>query len=116
MAEVEVVNEVPRTGTFKESLARNGKQIREDRAVSISEDAEIAYKRSIEDLKFAIKKVARKRDGLLDMSPDNTYTIITAKDFNGTDFYKTDLQIGLELRELEIQLEIAEKRYKELFG
>jgi len=116
MAELQEAVEQPKVGSFVESLRRNGKQIREDRAISLGEDAETAYRRSIEDLKFAIKKVARKRDLALDMSPDNTYSIISGRDFNGTDFYNNDLNIGLELRELEIRLEIAEKRYQQLFG
>lgn len=37
-------------GAFIESLKRNNRQIREDRALNISEDAELLYKRKIEDL------------------------------------------------------------------
>lgn len=49
-------------GAFMESLKRNNKQIREDRALEIAEDAEMTYKRQIEDMDRSIVKMERDRD------------------------------------------------------
>ena len=37
-------------GAFKSDLMRSFKQLKESRAVAVAEDAEIVYKRKIEDL------------------------------------------------------------------
>ncbi len=41
-------------GAFFNSLKRNNKQIRDDRATAITEDTELVYKRKIEDLEKEI--------------------------------------------------------------
>jgi len=102
-------------GAFVDSLKRNNKQIRDDRAASIAEDAEMTYKRTVEDLEISYKKLTRDRDNLLDMSPTNATSLIVASDFDATSFVKKDMEIGLRLREIEITLEIARKRYTDLF-
>lgn len=102
-------------GTFEASIKRNNKQIREDRALSITEDAELIYKREVEDLRTQIKRLTRERDNMLDLSGNSTTTIISAADFDAKAFAEKDLDIGLKIRNLEIKLEIATKRYNELF-
>lgn len=104
------------TGAFLDSLKRNNKQIREDRAQAIGEDAQIVYKRRIEDMQMKLKRLKRDRENMLDMSGDNALSLKVATDFDADVFTQTDLRIGVEIRELEIQLEIAEKRYDYLFG
>lgn len=42
-------------GAFVELLMHNNKKIREDRAISIAEDAQLLYKRAVEDLEIEIK-------------------------------------------------------------
>ena len=54
-------------GAFLESLQRNNKQIRQDRAEAIAEDAELVFKRKVEDLEMKIKRMRRERDGMLDL-------------------------------------------------
>lgn len=103
-------------GRFVESLKRNNKKIKEDRAVSIAEDAEMLYKRTVEDLELKIKKVKRDREAMLDLSPTNADSLVLASDFNSGQFVEKDLEIGLNLRNLEIKLEIAKARYKYLFS
>lgn len=39
-----------REGAFLSSLKRNNKQIRDDRATAIAEDAQVLYRRTVEDL------------------------------------------------------------------
>lgn len=103
-------------GTFVTSLRRNNKQIRDDRALAIAEDAELLFKREVEDILTELKRVRRDRDNMLDLGGNNTTNIISLSDFNAKDFVDKDLQLGLKIRNLEIKLEIAQGRYNELFN
>jgi hypothetical protein len=103
-------------GAFRESLTRNNKTIRADRAESIAEDAELIYLRTIQDIEMEIKKLGRERDNLLDLSPSDKSSLILASDFDAKKFTETDLSIGIRIRELNIKLDILKERYTILFG
>ena len=103
-------------GAFVESLKRNNKKIREDRAVSITEDTQMVYKRQIEDLIQSIKKIKRERENMLDLSPADANSLILASDFDPKDFVDKDIELGVKIRNFEIKLEIAQSQYKKLFG
>lgn len=103
-------------GKFVENLKRNNKKIRDDRALAIAEDAEMLYKRKVEDLEIQIKKLKREREGLIDLSPTTADSLILASDFKADEFVAKDLKIGIDIRNLEIQIEIARSRYKLLFS
>jgi hypothetical protein len=103
-------------GAFVDSLKRNNAKIREDRAISIAEDAQIIYKREVEDLEIQIKRLRRERDSMLDLSPTTADSLVLATDFNSKDFVNRDIAIGVQIRNLEIKLEIARDRYNYLFG
>jgi len=104
------------TGAFLSSLKRNNKQIREDRAQAIGEEAEITYKRTIEDLEISIKRMLRQQENMLDLSPDNALSLIVADKFDSRQYTDKDLELGIQIRNSEIKLEIAKKRYAYLFG
>lgn len=103
-------------GAFVLSLKRNNKQIRDDRAASIEEDAQMSYRREIEDLEMRIKRMRRTQDNMLDMSPDNAQSLILGKDFDAKAYIEMDTKLGLDIRNTEIRLEIATGRYNYLFG
>lgn len=100
---------------FIESLKRNNDQIREDRAVAIGEDSQLIYRRRVEDIALKIKKIEREQEGLIDVSPLDKNSL-TFADFQPEEFVERDLELSLILRNLNIQLEIAEKRFEYLFG
>lgn len=102
-------------GAFVQSLTRNNKKIRTDRAIAIAEDAELLFKRKVEDLSTTLKRLKRERDSLLDLSPTTADSLVLASDFDAEGFVKKDLEVGLSIRNTEILLEIATKRYNELF-
>jgi len=102
-------------GAFVESLKRNNKKIREDRAIAISEDAQMLYKRIVEDLELEIKRVRRERESMLDLSPTTADSLVLASDFDSKLFVEKDLEMGVKIRNLEIKLEIARNRYAHLF-
>jgi len=107
---------VDETGAFMASLVRNNKQIRRDRAEAIAEDADVIYKRTIEDLRLKIKRMKRDQENMLDLSPDHAQSLKLASDFDADDYVRKDLELGVNIRNAEISLEIAEKRYAYLFG
>lgn len=102
-------------GSFVASLRRNNKQIRDDRALAIAEDAELLFKREVEDITTLLKVTRRERDAMLDLGGSTTTSIISQADFDAKAFVAKDLDLGLKIRTLEIKLEIANNRYNELF-
>ncbi len=103
-------------GAFVQSLQRNNRQIKLDRAMAIAEDAQIIYKRKIEDLDITIKKLIREQDNMLDLSPEHTQSLILASDFDSIAYTDKDIELGVKIRTLTIMRGIAKKRYDYLFG
>jgi UDP-3-O-acyl-N-acetylglucosamine deacetylase len=106
----------PVVPAFEASLKRNNKQIKGDRAEAISEDTQMAYKRAVEDLQITIKRLKRKQDNMLDLSPDNSLTLKLAENFDSDAYVQADTELGVQIRNEGIKLEIASARYSYLFG
>jgi len=102
-------------GAFLSALKRNNKQIREDRATAIVESAQLIYKRKVEDLEVSIKQMQRDQENMLDLSPTNAQSLVMASDFDSAKYVEKDIEIGVKIRNAEITLEIAKKRYAYLF-
>jgi len=102
-------------GAFIDSLKRNNKQIRDDRATAISEDTELIYKRTIEDLELSIKKMKREQENMLDLSPKDANSLILASDFDSKSYTQKDIDLGVKIRNAEITLDIARERFGYLF-
>lgn len=100
---------------FIESLRRNNDQIREDRARIIGEDAELIYRRRVEDIELKIKRLEREQEGLTDISPLDKNSL-TFADFQPEAFVQKDIELSLIIRNLNIQLELTRKRFEYLFG
>jgi hypothetical protein len=103
-------------GAFLESLKRNNAKIRDDRATAIVEDAQIIYKREVEDIALQIKKLRREQENMLDLSPTHADSLVLASDFSAKDYVAKDLDLSIKIRNLEIKLELAKGRYGYLFG
>jgi len=104
------------SGAFVDSLKRNSKQIRGDRAIAIAEDAQIVYKRVVEDLQRDLRQMKRDQESMLDMAPDNALSIKVASDFKGVDYVRDDMELGIKIDNTERKLRIALDRYVHLFG
>ncbi|CAD0222507.1 hypothetical protein KYG33_14560 [Chryseobacterium sp. D764] len=100
---------------FIESLQRNNDQIREDRAKIIGADSELIYRRRVEDIELKIKRLEREQEGLIDISPLDRNSL-TFADFNPESFVQKDMELSLTIRNLNIQLEVTQKRFEYLFG
>jgi len=112
----EITEEVAgKNGTLWASLSRNIKQIKEGRALSILEDAELSYKRKIEDMAQTLKRLNRNVEASLDMSPENV-TTLKMVDFDPEAFIEADAKAAYEIRNTTIQLNECKKRYNSLFG
>lgn len=109
-------NIMEKEGAFISSLKRNNKQIRDDRAIAIAEDAQMIYKRQIEDQEHEIKKMKRDRENMMDLSPDSAMSLKLASDFNAVEYVSKDIELGVKIRNAEIKLEISRKQYEYLFG
>lgn len=105
-----------RVNSFAEALKRSTSQIKSDRAQEIAEITEIQSKRKIEDLTNELRILTRRQKSMLDMSPDNTYSIIKVKDFEPIEFVNKYDSIGLEIRETMIKLNNSMNSYNKLFG
>jgi hypothetical protein len=115
--EPKVVKEEPEMkGAFIDSLKRNNKQIRDDRAMAIAEDAQIMYRRLVEDLEVKIKRMKRDRENMLDLSPDQAMSLRLASDFNSEEYVTKDIELGVNIRNSEIKMDIAKRQYQHLFG
>ena len=105
-------------GHFLSNLTRDFKAIKRDRAESVSEDVEIAYKRRIEDLCRQHREYQRKIDNLmLEMAPSTTISnAVVPADFDPQKFLKMDEEYSMSARDTAIRLEQVLKRYEYLFG
>jgi hypothetical protein len=103
-------------GQFVASLKRNNDQIKSYRADSISSKTELAYKHKVENLDFLLDDLRRKQDEMLDMSPDNTQSLVLAKNFDEKVWVEEDNRLALEIHNTEVKLKLAKARFKTLFG
>jgi hypothetical protein len=103
-------------GAFLSSLKRNNKQIRDDRATAIGEDAQLIYKRFVEDLKVSVKRMTRDQENMLDLSPDSATSLKIASDFDAVSYVSKDAELSWKIRNETIKLELATERYRYLFG
>lgn len=104
-----------KTGRFVESLLRKNSEIKKDRAMAIIEDGQLIYKRHVEDMKMQLKRLEREREGMLDLAPGTT-TDITMPAFDPTKFVEKHHKLSIAIRNIEIEIDVAEKQYNELFG
>jgi len=109
-------NILEKQGAFYDSLRRNNKKIREDRAIAISEDTDIIYKRKIEDLEMLIKRMKREQENMLDLSPTDANSLVLASDFDADNFVSKDIDLSIKIRNTSIKLKEAKERYNHLFG
>lgn len=107
--------EEQKVGAFFSSLNRKNAKIKADRAIAIAEDAQLLFKRAVEDLETDLKRLNRDRANMLDLSATTTDSLMLASDFDAAKFVDKDIELGVKIRNLEIKLEIARARYNELF-
>lgn len=103
-------------GALYQSLSRNNKEIRQDRADTIGEELEMTFSRGIQDLEMKLKRLSRERDSMYDFSPTNSQSLVMAKELHADEILIKDYQLSIQIRQVEIELDIAKSRYVYLFG
>ena len=103
-------------GSLYASLNRTNKQIREERGDALGEQIETAFRRGIEDLRYDLKDLIRKRTNMYDFSPTNSQSLVMAKEVEARSILIADKELSVKIRNLQIELEIMEGRYTELTG
>ena len=103
-------------GEIRESLNRTNAQIRKDRGEDIFEGLETEFKRAAEDSWKKIKRLQRERRNMYDFSPNQTTSLVMAKDVDYKDVQLKDEAITLEIRNTRIKHELDVERYRDLFG
>lgn len=96
-------------------LSRNGDTIMKDRAMSVGQLAEMAQEELLNGLKRRKIELETRKAEMLDMSPDNRYSLKPGADFRANEWVKEYHQINLDLINLEIEMKVAETTTKELF-
>lgn len=111
-----VLTKEEKINNFAASLSRSTNQIKGDRAQEISELLELDAKREVENRERDVIILERKKKSSIDLSPDNTYSIMKVKDFDPIEFVDAYNTLGLQIREAKIKLNNAKQTYNELFG
>ena len=105
-----------KVGELQKSLDRNRSKIRADRAEQIADDTRIEFRRSIEDIAREIRRLRSSRSALLDMSPDNSMSIISVKEFSAENFVREASSIAKAIFNKQQELKVLSEEYEFLFG
>ena len=103
-------------GALYQSLSRNNKEIKNDRAEIIAEDLEMSFSQGIQLSTKNLKQLLRERANMYDFSPTNTQSLVMAHDVKSEAIFAKDLNLSIRIRQAEIELEILKERYEFLFG
>lgn len=102
-------------GKFERILTTTGDELLKKRASNLSDEA----KESFEDERRSIEKRIRtiKNDiiSMEDLSVRSTQTLVVGENLNTTNWVKQRMNYALELRDLEIELEMVNKLISEYF-
>lgn len=100
---------------FEKLLTRKGDAIMDARASRVLTAAKNAQEAIVRDLVDEVNKLEDKREAMLDMSPDNRYSLSVGKDFDAKQWTKEYHALSIQLANKKIELEIAEENFKDLF-
>ena len=98
------------------TLTKSTTQIKKARSTEIAEMIETEMRRKVEDAERKVKQIRRRRASAMDLSPDNTYSLIRVADFDAEEFVKKYNEAGLDLRKAIIEANNAKVGYNEVMG
>ncbi|MBR0116676.1 MAG: hypothetical protein IKH02_04160 [Prevotella sp.] len=105
------------TGILGPTLKQTYKQIKESRIEAMLEDAEMKYRREIEDVCAKIRQCDRDmEDTILDMLPSNAGQGINPSAFDADRLKNTRISTLIIRRENSVKLGILVNDYETLFG
>lgn len=103
-------------GALQASLNRNSTKIRADRAKKIADTARVRYRRKLEDLELRLTELRDKQETIIDMSPDNSFSIVNANNFDPEEFVNENTKLAKEIYEITKHIEVYTDDYVRLFG
>lgn len=100
---------------FESILTRKGDDVITARAASISKLAEMAQETLVNRLEKTKIELEMSRQEMLDMSPDNRYSLKVGENFKADSWIGDYQTLSLELINIEIELKVAKATSEELF-
>ena len=100
---------------FHGILNRKGDDVLKERAESVAKLAEMSQDSLVKELQKEKIQLEFKRAELLDMSPDNRYSLKIGEDFNSDKWVREYHTVSLNLIENEVALEVAKTTMRDLF-
>ena len=103
-------------GALQQSLTRPGVKVRADRARQIASAAKLRYRRKLEDLHLSLREARDRQESIIDMSPDNSLSIISANEFDPNDFVSQNAELAKTIFQTEEAITVLSKDFERLFG
>ena len=100
---------------FELVLGRDGDKVMKDRASSVTKLAEMAQTNLVNQLEKKKIELEMKKSELLDMSPDNRYSLKPGAEFRADGWVVEYQTVSLALINNEIELKVAQATMKDLF-
>lgn len=100
---------------FELNLNREGNDIIRARANQISKLAEMAQEALVNKLEKNKIELEMVKTELLDMSPDNRYSLKVGENFNADGWVNDYQRVSVELINIEIELKVAKATSVDLF-
>jgi hypothetical protein len=101
---------------FEKMIARDGDKVMADRANSISQLAEMAQVALVNRLEKTKIELEMKKKELLDMSPDNRYSLRPGENFKADAWIADYQSIGIAIINNKVELGVAQATMTELFS
>ena len=101
---------------FERILTRKGDDVITARAASISKLAEMAQEALVNKLEKRKIELEMEGQEMLDMSPDNRYSLKVGENFKADSWVNDYQRLGIELINIEIELKVAKATSEELFA
>jgi hypothetical protein len=101
---------------FELVLGRNGDTVMKDRASNITKLAEMAQTAMVNGLEKRKIELEMEKTALLDMSPDNRYSLKPGADFKADNWVNDYQHVSVELINIEIELKVAQATNLDLFS
>ena len=96
-------------------LLRNGNTVDKERAERIEKGVRKHYQRKIQDIKEKRSDLMDKVAASLDLKGEDANSMVNPKNFDAQMFVAIDLEDTLNLKQFDLDIATAEKRYLELF-
>lgn len=103
-------------GRFAALILRDGDTVLGDRGKRAIESASAAQKTLVMNLEEEIRQLEDKQEAMLDQSPDNRYSLKIGESFDSKKFVGDYQKISLDLLNKKVELDVAKKNLKDLFG